>query len=122
MGAAHGKVNELLRPRLADLEKEKRPVSEEELEALVQETLGEVQRYILERLLEFEPWIQDAEHAEEWVCPACGRSSKRTRDGNGNAVLDEVELVTTLGAVKWKAPQFYCKRCRRSFSPGAAVF
>jgi len=116
---AHARVEECLGPRLQHIEEEKRPVSEAELERMAVETLGEVERFLLEKLLEFEPWLEEAATMERWECPACGAISPRSHDEAGNPAFDEIELKTTRGPVAFKGPLFYCKTCRCSFSPGA---
>jgi len=62
---AHARVDEWLGPRLQRIEEEKRPVSEAELEKMVFESLGEVERFLLEKLLEFEPWLEEAATSAE---------------------------------------------------------
>lgn len=84
-------------------------------------TVREVGQGLLARLLEFEAWAADAEHATQWDCPACGRPSPRAKDDNNAHRFEQTSLQTTLGPAPWRAPLFLCPKCRRFFSPRSTL-
>ena len=92
-----------------------------ELEAEVEASVHEVGRRLLARLLEFEAWAPDAGHATQWDCPACGRPSPRAKDEDDAHRFEQTSLQTTLGPVPWRAPLFFCPKCRRLFSPRSTL-
>lgn len=113
-------LDEKLDGRLESL-KDKARVTADELEGMVKDCLEEVGQWLLGKLLEFEPWIQDAEKATHWTCPGCGNDGPRAQDQEGQPLFEELELNTTIGPVPWRAPLFSCRSCRRFFSPRTPV-
>jgi hypothetical protein len=84
--------------------------------------VDEVGQSLLEKLLQFEPWlteIQDRTHAE---CPHCGQLCTRAQDKEGQDLDEDVTLETVLGPVPWRMPLFDCNRCRLFFSPRKDLF
>lgn len=118
---ARDAVDEKLKARLETF-KDRTRVTEEELEGMVKECVEEVGQQVLAKLLEFEPWIEDAHNATHWVCPSCGEECPRAEDKHGTAIFEDMEPKTTLGTVPWHAPLFSCKSCRRFLSPARLFF
>lgn len=113
-------LDEKLRQQLDTLQDRCR-VTEEELEVMVKTCVEEVGQDVLGRLLAFEEWVEEAENVTHCACPTCRLSCPRKVGEDGEREFEDFTLETTLGPVPWRAPLFYCKECRRSFSPGASL-
>lgn len=116
LGQAHEALEQTLRQRLQKFQDRSR-VSARELELTVKECVHEVGQDILGRLLDFEPWLDRAHKVTQWECPSCGRLCARAQDQKGQPLYEQRQLHSTMGPVKWRAPLFDCRRCRRLFSP-----